>query len=136
MSYFRKSAFDVTPGTAFEAFRAGTASPMLPQAMYRPQAAGPKFLAGLGEHQYWAPLRQRRLPLQGLGDPLQDVLAAIDPSLRAGAGLVLNAMWPALQAKMDEQLRPLKIFMGITAVAAAAGAAFSFLVWNRQSGAL
>lgn len=134
MSYFKKPAFDITPGTAIEAYVPGTRNPMAPQPMYRSAAAGPKTLAGLGAHFYAAPFRPRRVMLQGLGaDPVQDLLTLGQPALNQAAGLVVNAMWPTLQARMDEQLKPLKVYMGVTAVAAIAGAAFGFLVWQKSS---
>lgn len=134
MSYLRVNPFDITPGTAFEAFRAGTRNPMIPQAHYRPSAAGPRMLAGtdgLGGHKYWSTDRPGPM-LQGMGDALQELLAAGQPAINQASGLVLNAMWPSLQAKLDEQLRPIKIFIGVTAVAAVASASFSFLVWQKQ----
>jgi len=139
MSYFRKNnnGFDITPGTAFEAFQAGTRSPMIPQAFYQPAAAGPRSLVGLGAHQYWAPLRGRKIPLRGMGDAMSDALQTIlatgQPAINQASGIVLNAMWPALQAKLDEQLKPIKYFMGATAVAASVAAIFAFLTWNKSS---
>jgi hypothetical protein len=133
MSYFRKSAFDITSGTAFEAYRAGSRNPMAPQAMYRPAAAGPANLTGLGAHMYGFSPRPKRLPVQGLGEPIQDLLTLGQPALNQAAGLVVNAMWPTLQARMDEQLKPLKMFMGVTAAASLAAAVFGFLVWNKSS---
>lgn len=134
MSYHRKSPFDLTPGTAYEAFDRNVSNPMIPQSAYRPRAAGPAHLTGLGAHVYMAPLRQQRFNLQGLGgDPIQDILALGQQPLNQAAGLVLNAMWPSLQAKMDETLRPLKIFMGVSAAAAITGAVFSFLNWNKNA---
>jgi len=112
---------------------------MIPQAYYQPAAAGPRYLAGLGAHQYYAPLRQRKIPLRGFGDEsadmssaLQSLLAAGQPVVNQAAGLVLDAMWPTLQSHLDTTLTPLKYFMGATAVAAVAAAAFAFLSWNKS----
>jgi hypothetical protein len=67
------------------------------------------------------------------GDPVQDLLTLGQPALNSAAGLVVNAMWPTLQARMDEQLNPLKVFMGVTAAASIAAAVLGFLVYNSQA---
>lgn len=133
MSYHHKSAFDKTPGTAYEAFDMSVRNPMIPNAAgYRPRAAGPSHLTGLGAHMYMAPLRQQRFNLQGLGaDPVETLLGAAQGPLNSAVGLVFNAMWPMLQSKLDASLKPMQMFMGVSAVASIAGAVFAFLNWNK-----
>lgn len=135
MSFHRASAFDITPGTAFEAFVAGTANPSIPQAMYRPRAAGPAHLTGLGAHVYMAPLRQQKLNLRGFGeDPGASLMNLGAPAIQQAAQIAINAMWPTLQAKLDEQFKGMKVLVMVTAGAAAAAAALSYLTWSKQSG--
>ena len=133
MSYERKSAFDITPGTAYEAYEAGTRNPMLPQANYRPRAAGPQYLTGLGGHSYMAQLRQMRQPLRGMGDAtIQDILnSATGAAAAQAAPIIFNAMWPAMKVKLDEQFKPLTTTMTVMAAAAVAGGVFSFLAWYK-----
>lgn len=131
MSFFEKSAFDVTPGTAYEAFWKGNRSPMLPQDYYRQRAAGPANLAGLGEHRYYAPLRQMRQPLQGFGE--SSPVELVQGLLSQGMNSAVDAMWPALQARMTPMFQPVQIGVYVCAIGAVAAAVFSFLVWNKQS---
>ena len=129
MSFFTTAAFAPTPGTAYEAFTTER-SPMLPQNMYRPSAAGPAYLAGLGSHQYYAPLKQMRLPLQGLGDPLTALLGgSLDKAIEA---VIIRSM-PIVEKQMQPIILPLQIMSGVTLVAASAAAVFAFLAWRRNS---
>ena len=130
MSYFKKSPFDVTPGTAFEAFQAGTRSPMLPQAYYNPAGAGPASLTGLGAHVYYAEQRTPRIPFRGLGDPITDMLGQ---ATSQGAVMLVEAMWPPMQARLQEEFKPLKLALGAIAVASVASATFAFLAWRKGS---
>lgn len=133
MSYEKAHVLDKTPGLAFEAFIPGTNNPMIPQAMYRPRAAGPRSLIGFGSHSYYAPLRQMRLPLQGLGaDPITDLLGG---TLDSALQMVIVRSAPFIQAQVKPMIQPLEILMGVTAFASVAAAAFAFLNWKHNTAA-
>lgn len=102
---------------------------MLPQDTYRPQAAGPAYLAGLGKHSYYAPLRQMRLPLRGMGDPLTDLLGGgVDQAIEA---VIVRSM-PIVHREIKPTLMPLQVMAGLTLALAGASAAFSFLTWYKS----
>jgi len=126
MSFFTAAAFEPTPGTAYESFRNGVRSPMIPQDMYRPQAAGPRTLAGLGGHKYYAPLRQMRLPLQGMGDPLSDLLGgSLDKAIEA---VIVRSM-PIVQEQLKPTILPIQVMLATSVAFSAAAATFSLLNW-------
>ena len=103
---------------------------MIPQAMYRPRAAGPRHLSGLGSHHYFAPLRQMRLPLQGLGDPITDLVGGtLDNALQ----IVITRSAPMIQAQVQPMIKPLEIMLGVGMIASIAAAAFSFLQWKKTT---
>jgi hypothetical protein len=137
MSYERANVLDKTPGLAFEAFIPGTRNPMIPQAMYRPSAAGPRSLVGLeglGAHSYYAPLRQMRTPLQGLGaDPITELLGT---SLDKALEMVILRSAPFIQTQVKPMIQPIQILMGITAFASVVGAGFAFLAWKKTNAAV
>ena len=126
MSFFTSKAISPTPGTAYEAFQNGVPSPMLPQDQYRPQAAGPAYLAGLGGHKYYAPLRQMRLPLQGMGDPISDLLGG---SLDKVIETVIVRSMPIVHRELKPTLTPIQVMLGVTMVASTAAAVFAGLTW-------
>lgn len=130
MSFYTSPAFTPTPGTAYEAFVNGDRSPMLPQDMYRPRAAGPAFLAGLDGHQYFAPLRQMRLPLQGLGDPVSDLLGG---TLDKVIETVIVRSMPVVHKQLEPTIRPIQIMSGVTLGLAGAAAVFAFLTWRTKT---
>lgn len=134
MSYVKTPAFQITPGHAFEAFVPGTRSPMLPQALYRPGAAGPRSLVGLDGHQYYAPLRQMRLPLRGLGEDLfAQMLTGAQPQINTAVAAVLNSAWPQIEARMQPTLRPIKIMLGLGLAASVVAAIFSVLSYKQRA---
>jgi hypothetical protein len=128
MSFFQSQAFTPTPGTAYENFRNGVPNPMIPQDMYRPAAAGPAYLAGLSGHRYYAPLRQMRLPLQGLGDPISDLLGG---SLDKVIETVIVRSMPIVHREIKPTLLPLQVVGVATLVASVAAAGFAFAAWRK-----
>ena len=100
---------------------------MIPQAMYRPAAAGPAYLAGLGGHQYYAPLRQMRLPLQGLGsDPLTDLFGGgLDKAIEA---VIVRSM-PIVHEQLKPTILPMQIMAVATLGLSAAAATMATLAW-------
>lgn len=129
MTFYSADPFTPSPGTAFKAFNAGDRNPMLPQDTYRPQAAGPAYLAGLGKHSYYAPLRQMRLPLRGFGDPLSDLLGSgFDTALQT---VVVRAM-PIVHRELKPTIMPFQVMAGLTLALAGASAVFAFLTWNKS----
>lgn len=45
MSYFNTKPVGSSRGINFDMFQPGTSNPMIPQELYRPEAAGPRFLS-------------------------------------------------------------------------------------------
>ena len=127
MSFFTTPPFAPTPGTAYEAFT-DQRSPMLPQNMYRPGAAGPAYLSGLGRHQYYAPLRQMRQPLRGFGDTINDLLGTtLDKTIET---VIIRSM-PIVTTQIQPIIRPIQIMSGVTLGLTAVTAVFSFLNWYK-----
>ena len=107
---------------------------MIPQAMYSPRAAGPRSLLGLGNathHGYYAPLRQMRLPMQGLGD--DPISSLVGTTLDQALQMVITRSAPFIQAQVQPMIQPLEILMGVAAFASVVGAGFAFLAWKRTT---
>jgi hypothetical protein len=136
MSYFPQQPVQPTPGLAFEAFQAGTHNPAIPQAMYSPAAAGPRFLDGLGAHTYMSQLRSHVPPgLRGcgMGDAVSDLQGLLQGGAQGLIQYVVNQSWPTVQANIDKSMLPIKIMGGVTAVGAIAAAVFSYLAWQKRA---
>ena len=134
MSYFQKNPLDITPGIAYEAFNYLKGNPMIPQAAYRPEAAGPASLTGFGSHHYVAQLRQQKPPyFQGYGDVATDVATTITSvggdALTGAINAVIDSAWPHMEAKIAVDLAPIKVTGTITAVAALTAAVFGALLY-------
>ena len=111
-----------TPGTAYRAFDYLTSNPSIPQGMYREDAAGPRFLAGLDGHMYYAPLKQMRLPVQGLSDPVTDILGG---TIDKGIETVIIRSMPIIKQHLEPEIRPIRIMATATLIIATLAAATS-----------
>ena len=97
-------------------------NPMLPQPIPGKDAAGPAYLAGLGElgRVYAQQLRSQKHPnLRGFGAGLD----VIGPLVNTG----MDYVWPEMEIRMNKALYPIKVAMVIGSVASLVGAAFAIL---------
>lgn len=132
MSYYPSPAIVPTPGSAFEAFYPKTASLLIPQERYRPEAAGPKYLTmdGLGSVRYLE--RRSAVPanLRGLGADLPSVVAqSLDP--------IVQRIYDQNSAKFDkhlaERLTPVEYATALGAIASIVSAYFAYRCAKKMS---
>lgn len=126
--------FTPTTGTANEAFVQGVRSPMIPQDVYRPGAAGPAYLAGLGSpfsnRHYYAPLRQIRQPVHGVGDA-----SSISDLLGSGMDKVIETVvvrsMPIVMQQVKPVIEPIQVMAVVTLALSAGAAVFGYLNWSK-----
>jgi hypothetical protein len=120
MSYFPVEPIGHSQGINFDMFRPGVLNPMIPQDMYRPAAAGPKYLSTDGIVGDIGPVRQdiSGFPTAQTPPPPQ-TLAVLDQLAQS----IADKTWPFYQAKLDAAMQPYKwgglIVGGLAAIAIA-----------------
>lgn len=132
MSFYPSNAVEPTPGLAFEAFQRGVSSPMLPHAPYRPEAAGPMYLATDGV-ETWGAGPQVPSNLRGLGVDASSLVAQyVEPYLDKTVQGVINRNWPVFEQKLNESLMPLKVLLGLAVVASGTAAIVGYMSYQKN----
>lgn len=132
MTFYKTNAIQPSPGLAFEAFQRGVSSPMFPHAPYRPEAAGPMYLATDGI-ETWGAGPQVPSNLRGLGfDPGSAISQYVEPYLDKAVQGVVNRNWPIFEQKLNESLQPLKVLLGLAVVASGTAAIVGYMNYQKN----